>query len=71
MPRSWKPPLRIRRVAEGFRVDDAAGLNLTYTYFDDNEATRMQRGRVRSEDAREIAQAVARALTELAKTSDG
>jgi hypothetical protein len=64
MPRTWKPPLRIRRVAEAFVVEAAGGETLAYVYIEDDPRLRAQTRRVSAEEGREIARIIARALTD-------
>lgn len=59
-------PLHIRQLDEAFAVDDAAGRSVAYVYFCDEEQRRVLLKRVTKEQARQIAQATARALTEAA-----
>ncbi len=58
-------PLKIRLAAEAYAVDDAAGRALSYTYFDDEPSRRTQTRRFSKDEAREIAQMIARLLTDV------
>lgn len=59
--RRFPPPWRVRRLAEAFVVEDAAGQPLAYTYFDTN---RMQSAsasdKLTEDEARRIAAAIAK-----------
>ncbi len=58
-------PLKIRRSAESFAIDDAAGRTVSYVYFEDEESRRQQTRRFTEVEAREIAQMIARLLTDV------
>ena len=63
-------PLKIRSVAEAFAIEDAAGRVLSYTYFDDDPSSRTQTRRFSKDEAREIAQVIARLLTDVQSDDD-
>jgi hypothetical protein len=56
-------PLRILQRGESFIVEDAGGIRLAYVYFEDEPTRRALVRRLRRDDAKAIAQAIARALT--------
>lgn len=57
-------PLKVRRVAEAFIVEESNGVRLAYVYFDDTPAPAGVLGRPSREAAKTIAQRIARALTD-------
>jgi hypothetical protein len=63
-------PLKIRSVAEAFAIEDAAGRILSYTYFEDEPSSRTQTRRFSKDEAREIAQAIARLMTDVQSDDD-
>jgi hypothetical protein len=63
-------PLKIRSVAEAFAIEDAAGRVISYTYFEDEPSSRTQTRRFSKVEAREIAQAIARLLTDVQSDDD-
>jgi hypothetical protein len=63
-------PLKIRSVAEAFAVEDAAGRALSYTYFDDDPSSRTQTRRFSRDEARKIARAIARLMTDVQSDDD-
>lgn len=67
---SYPLPLKIRRSAESFAVEDASGRALSYVYFDDGGSLPRSLRRPTDAEAREIAQIIARALTDAAEKSD-
>ncbi len=58
-------PLKISRAAESFSIKDAAGRSVCYLYFEDEESRRRQTRRFTEAEAREIAQMIARLLTDV------
>jgi hypothetical protein len=56
-------PLRIRRVAEVFVVEDAQAINLAYVYFEEDQKRTSITRRLSVDDAQVVAQRNARALT--------
>lgn len=56
-------PLRIREVAEAFSVEDANERSAAYVYFERGPGQPNRPPRYTKDQAREIAQAIARALT--------
>ena len=58
-------PLNIRLAAEAYAVEDAAGRALSYTYFDDELSRRTQTRRFSKDEARAVAQMIARLLTDV------
>jgi len=58
-------PLKIRRLTESFAIEDAAGRAVSYIYFDDESSRRTQTRRFSKDEAREIAQMIARLLTDV------
>ena len=63
----YRLPLRIRKDGASFIVKDANGLSLAYVYFEDEKSRRDLMNLLTSADAKAVAQAIARALTEAAK----
>lgn len=57
-------PLTITTVGEAIAVLDAVGSHVSYTYFEDEPIRRQSTKRVTKAEAVEIAQMIARALTE-------
>jgi uncharacterized membrane protein len=64
-------PLRIRPHGAAFAVEDANEIALAYVYFEDEPSRRALVKQLRRDDARAVAQAIARALTEAAKSNAG
>lgn len=64
-------PLKIQRYAESFAVVDSAGLAVSYVYFEDEESRRQQIRRFSENQARDLAQLVARLLTDVDEDSAG
>jgi hypothetical protein len=62
-------PLRIRKAAESFVVEDAGGVALAYVYFEEDPSRRGLVSRLSGTDAKAVAQTIARALTEAADGS--
>ncbi len=62
-------PLRIRKSGESYVVKDANGVALAYVYFEDDPSRRGLVNRLSGDEAKAVAQTVARALTEDAKPS--
>jgi hypothetical protein len=60
-------PLRIRRGAESYVVEDACGVALAYFYFEDEPTRRRLVKRLTSDEAKTVVQTIARALTEAIK----
>jgi hypothetical protein len=60
---SYSLPLRIRRVAEAFVVEDAQAINLAYVYFEEDPKRTSITRRLAVDDAQVVAQRIARALT--------
>ncbi len=58
-------PLKIRGSSESFAIDDAAGRTVSYIYFEDEISRRTQMRRFSKDEAREIAQMIARLLTDV------
>ncbi len=68
-PLPYALPLRIRKAAESFVVEDAGGVALAHVYFEDDPSRRGLVKRLSGEEAGGSA-VIARALTEAAE-SDG
>jgi hypothetical protein len=66
-PPPYALPLRIRKAAESFVVEDA-GVSLAYVYFEEDSSRRGLVNRLSSADAKAVAQTIARALTAEAKS---
>jgi hypothetical protein len=64
-------PLKIRRSDEYFAVEDAAGRSVSCVHFDDEPSRRAQSRRFSQDEAREIAQMIARLLTDVDAEIDG
>jgi hypothetical protein len=58
-------PLKIRRSGEFFSVEDATGRSVSFIQFDDEPSRRAQTRRFSQDEAREIAQMIARLLTDV------
>jgi hypothetical protein len=58
-------PLKIRHSDESFAVEDAAGRSVSCVHFDDDPSRRAQTRRFSQDEAREIAQMIARLLTDV------
>lgn len=58
-------PLKIRRSDEYFAIEDAAGRSVSCVLFDDEPSRRAQTRRFSQDEAREIAQMIARLLTDV------
>jgi len=58
-------PLKIRSSTESFAIEDAAGRNVSYVYYEDEFSRRTQTRRFSKDEAREIAQMIARLLTDV------
>ncbi|HEY8126229.1 MAG TPA: hypothetical protein VIF88_12525 [Methylocystis sp.] len=56
-------PLRVRKAAEAFVVEDASGVALAYVYFEEDPSRRGLVNRLSGADAKAVAQTIARALT--------
>jgi hypothetical protein len=59
----YTSPIRIRKAAESFAVEDANGIALAYVYFEDEPTRRALVNRLCSANAKSVAQTIARALT--------
>jgi hypothetical protein len=59
----YTSPIRIRKAAESFVVEDANGVVLAYVYFEDEPTRRALVNRLSGADAKAVAQTIARALT--------
>lgn len=59
-----KLPLKIRAAPEAFVIEDAAGVQLSHHYFEDEPSRRNIMHRMTKDEARELAQKIARALTD-------
>jgi hypothetical protein len=64
-------PLSIRRSDEAFAIEDGAGRPVSYVVFDDDPARRAQTRRFTQDEAREIAQMIARLLTDVESDTAG
>jgi hypothetical protein len=62
-PPPYALPLRIRKAAESFVVEDAGGVALAYVYFEEDPSRRGLVNRLSGADAKVVAQTIARALT--------
>ncbi|MGJ0454186.1 MAG: hypothetical protein ACR65T_13305 [Methylocystis sp.] len=62
-PPPFALPLRIRKAAEAFVVEDAGGVALAYVYFEDDPSRRGLVNRLPGREAKAVAQTIARALT--------
>lgn len=60
----YELPLRIRQVAEAFVIEDPGGMRLAYIYYDDRRDGSRNRTLPMKTKAQEIAQRIARALTD-------
>jgi hypothetical protein len=69
-PSPYALPLLIRKTAESFAVEDANGVALGYVYFQDESARRALVNRRCGADAKAVAQAIARALMDSAKSTN-
>jgi hypothetical protein len=63
-PPPYALPLRIRKAAESFVVEDVGGVALAYVYFEEDPSRRGLVNRLSGADAKAVAQKIARALTE-------
>ncbi len=63
-------PLKIRSSTESFAIDDAAGRTVSYVYFEDELSRRTQTRRFSKDEARAIAQMIARLLTDVESDDD-
>ena len=63
-------PLKVRSSAESFVIDDAAGRAVSYIYFEDELSRRTQTRRYSKDEARAIAQMIARLLTDVERDDD-
>ncbi|MGO8738785.1 hypothetical protein [Rhodoblastus sp.] len=63
-------PLQIRLSTESFAIDDAAGRNVSYIYFENELSRRTQTRRFSKDEARAIAQMIARLLTDVESDDD-
>jgi hypothetical protein len=72
-PPPYALPLRIRKAAESFVVEDAGGgVALAYVYFEEDPSRRRLVGRLSGADSKAVAQTIAGALTARAYgTADG
>ena len=59
-----KLPLKIKRTGESFGIVDSVGTMIAYVYFDNDVDRASVRKRMHEDEARDIAQFVARALTD-------
>jgi hypothetical protein len=66
-PPPFALPLRIRKAAESFVVEDAGGVALAYVYFEEDPGRRGLVNRLSGAGAKAVAQTIARALTAEAK----
>ena len=64
MDTSIRLPLRVRIESEAVVVRDTIGTGLSYIYFEDEPIRRQSAKRVTKAQAREIARAIARTLTD-------
>ena len=69
-PNQPKLPLRVREVAEAYAVEDAIGRAISYTYFERASGQPNVPSRFTKDAAREIAQTIARALTDEAENEE-
>ena len=60
MTRRFPPPWSIVEHAESFAIVDAGGQVLAYVYFEDNESRRSVMNRLTRDEARRIANGIAR-----------
>jgi hypothetical protein len=58
-------PLKIRRSDESFSVEDATGRSVSFVHFDDETSRLAETRRFSRDEAREIAQMIARLLTDV------
>ena len=68
-PASYRLPLRIRKTGESFAVEDANGVALAYVYFEDDPSRRGLVNRLSGDEAKAVAQTIARALTAEAESA--
>lgn len=66
----YAPPLRVRKIGESYVVADINGTALAYVYFEDEPSRRGMSNRLSGPDAKAVAQVIARALTEEAKSPE-
>jgi hypothetical protein len=57
-----RPPFRLRRNAESFGIQDSAGRELAYVYFENEPGRRSITRRLTEADALEVARTLARSL---------
>ncbi|MBS4019884.1 MAG: hypothetical protein KGZ68_16815 [Dechloromonas sp.] len=69
-PTPYTLPLRIRKSGESFVVEDSGGVALAYVYFEDEPTRRGLVRRLSADDAKCVAQAIARALTATAPNTE-
>ncbi|MBG0797158.1 hypothetical protein IYX23_05585 [Methylocystis sp. L43] len=62
-PPPYPLPLRMRKAAESFVVEDAGGVSLAYAYFEEDPSRQGLVNRLSGADAKALAQTIARALT--------
>ena len=65
--RPYTLPLHVRNIGESYIVADMNGVALAYVYFEDEPTRRALTKRLCHDDAKAVAQAIARALTDGAK----
>ncbi|MER2267057.1 hypothetical protein [Methylobacterium oxalidis] len=58
-PRRFPPPWRAVELEEAFRIEDANGFAVAYTYFTADPERRSSTGRMSKEEARRIAVSIA------------
>jgi hypothetical protein len=63
-------PLKIHLADDAFAVEDAGGRIVSWTVFDDDASRRAQNRRFSRDEAREIAQMIARLLTDVESADD-
>ncbi|MDR3462954.1 MAG: hypothetical protein P4L76_11635 [Beijerinckiaceae bacterium] len=63
-------PLKIHLADDAFAVEDAGGRIVCWTVFDDDASRRAQNRRFSRDEAREIAQMIARLLTDVESEDD-
>jgi hypothetical protein len=62
-PPPYALPLRIRKAAESYIVEDTGGVALAYVYFEEDPGRRGLVNHLSGTDAKAVAQTIARALT--------
>jgi hypothetical protein len=64
-------PLKINRASEAYAILDSVGRAVAYVCFEDEDSRRQQLKRFSENEAREVAQLIARLLTDVDEASAG